>query len=410
MDNVTLRDDTPVNASLGEFLSRPVRIASFTWNESDAVGTTNTFSPWHLFFNDARNKYKLNNFSFIQCDLKIKVLINASPFYFGAMIASYQPLPNIANGYNSITNDSGTRYFIPYSQRPHLWIYPQSNAGGEMTLPFFLNKNWLRIQHYQDFLDMGTLKFINYTALASANGVTGQGVTVQVYAWAENVRLAGPSAGLSLAVQTRDELDYKPSKIASAVAAAAGNLKRVPIISGFATATEVGAKFVAGGARALGFTNHPVVDDVPPYKPTAMAPMSTSEISYPVEKLTLDHKNELSIDPGIVGLSGVDELSIGHLAQRESYLCTSTFSTTNAVDDILFTSTVSPLLHDVESSGAQPKVFMTPLAWLYNMFGNWRGDIIFRFRFVASPFHKGRVRISYDMLLRQMEYLLKLLI
>jgi hypothetical protein len=33
---------------------------------------------------------------------------------------------------------------------------------------------------------------------------------------------------------------------------------------------------------------------------------------------------------------------------------------------------------------------------LAKMFKSWRGDIIFTFRFIASPFHKGRVRISYD--------------
>lgn len=394
-DNVTLRDDTPNNASLGEFLSRPIRLTSFTWAESDAIGTTVSLDPWQQFFNNPSLKYKLNNFSFIQCDLKIKVIINASPFYYGAMLMSYQPMPNLGGGYQSITNDSGTRYFIPYSQRPHLWIYPQANSGGEMTLPFFFNRNWARLQHYQDFYDLGQLKFINYTALDSANGATGQGVTISVFAWAENVKLAGPSAGLAMTVQTRDEMVSRPSAIASAIAAAAGNLKRIPVISSFATATEVGAKFVAGGARALGFTNDPVVKDVDALKPTAMAPLSTSEISYPVEKLTLDHKNELSIDPGLAGLPGIDEMSISYLAQKESYLCTTTFSSTHAVDASLFSSPVTPLMHDVDSA-AQAKVYMTPMAWLYTMFGNWRGDIIFRFRFIATPFHKGRVRIVYD--------------
>jgi hypothetical protein len=36
------------------------------------------------------------------------------------------------------------------------------------------------------------------------------------------------------------------------------------------------------------------------------------------------------------------------------------------------------------------------MALLSTLFRNWRGDVIFRFRFIATPFHKGRVRISYD--------------
>jgi hypothetical protein len=41
--------DVVTSASLAQFLSRPVRISSITWNESDAVGTTTTLSPWNLF-------------------------------------------------------------------------------------------------------------------------------------------------------------------------------------------------------------------------------------------------------------------------------------------------------------------------------------------------------------------------
>lgn len=40
--------------------------------------------------------------------------------------------------------------------------------------------------------------------------------------------------------------------------------------------------------------------------------------------------------------------------------------------------------------------FFTPTSWLSQLFKCWRGDMIFRFRFIASQYHKGRVRISYD--------------
>jgi hypothetical protein len=389
MDAVTLLDHTPVRADLGTFLERPVRIATFTWAETDAVPTIRSFAPWQLFFNDARIKYKLNNYSFIQCDLKVKVMINASPFYYGAMIMSYQPLPILTP---STIQSGSNNVLLPYSQRPHAWIYPQANEGCDMTLPFFYNKNWLRIQHSSDFSAMGLLSFINYTQLASANGVTGQGVTVQVYAWAENVRVAGPSVGLAL--QSQDEYGTGPvSKPASAIAAAAGKLTKIPIIKPFATATQMGMMAISGVASLFGFTNTPVIEDVCPLKPVAFPPMSTSEIGYPVEKLTMDPKNELSIDPGVVNLASTDEMAISYLAQKESFLCSTTWSTTQVADTILFTSQVLPQLFAVDT----PNRFdMVPMCWLANMFNNWRGDIIFRFRVIATPFHKGRLRISYD--------------
>lgn len=389
-DGVSAGDQTEA-MDFVKFLSRPVRIANFTWSEADAVGTSRVYSPWQLFFNDARVKYKLNNFSFIQCKLKIKVLINASPFYYGAMYMGYQPLPNLTP--STIQNDTGTRYLIPYSQRPHLWIYPQGNEAGEMTLPFFYHRNFINAQLAQEFTDMGQLTFLNYTTLQSANGVSSTGVSIAIYAWAEDVKLSGPSVGLAL--QSDEYGNGCVSAPATAIANAASWFEDIPVIGKFATATRIGASAVSTIASMFGFTNVPVIADSQPMRPEAYPKMASTEIGFPVEKLTLDPKNELSIDPCLLGLENTDEMVINHLAQRESYLCTANWSTTNSVDDILFSSRVLPALYD--SDGAPiPKVYLTPLAWVAAPFLNWRGDIIFKFKIMASVFHKGRLRVSYD--------------
>jgi hypothetical protein len=56
-------DYTP-SAELGDFLSRPVNITTFTWLESDPIGTAFSRNPWFLFFNNDKVKYKLNNYAF----------------------------------------------------------------------------------------------------------------------------------------------------------------------------------------------------------------------------------------------------------------------------------------------------------------------------------------------------------
>jgi len=399
--NVTSSDQT-ANTDLGKFLSRPVRIASFTWAESDGIGTTRTFSPWNLFFNDARIKYKLNNFAFMQATLKVKVLINASPFYYGAMIGAYTPNPGLTP--STIQPDLGTRYFIPYSQQPHMWIYPQESKADTMTLPFFYHKNWLNIQSAVDLTNMGTLNFINYTALASANGATGVGVSVQVYAWAEDVKLSGLSVGLAMQSDTieccyglqSDEYGTGiVSKPASAIANGAKYFENIPIIGTFATATRIGASAVSAIASLFGWTNVPVISDTQSLRPTAFPQLASTEIGFPAEKLTLDSKNELTVDPTIMGLPADDEMAITNRVMHESYLTTANWTSANNVDDLLFTSLVTPLLADSDGL-TNAKCYLTPMAWVSQLFKEWRGDIIFRFRFVASPYHKGRVRISFD--------------
>lgn len=393
-------NDQTENIDLIRFLSRPVRISNFTWLESDAVGTVRTINPWNLFFTDARVGYKLNNFGFIQCTLKLKIMINASPFYYGAMGAFYQPLPNFTP--TTIIASASTQSLIPLSQRPCVWLNPQHNEGAMMDLPFFWHKNWLNAQSAGDMTNVGKLDFVNYTTLQSANGATGTGVSVAVYAWAEDVKLSGPSVGLAVQsdewhTQSDEYGQGAVSRVSSAVAKVAGRLKSVPVIGQFATATELGASAVSSVAKLFGFTNVPVISDTVSMRSDPFPKLATTEVGYPIEKLTVDAKNELAIDGAVVGLPSDDEMAIGTIIQKPSYLASTTWSTASAVDTILFTSVVTPVLMDQDTTTAYAlKLYTTPMAWVSNLFNNWRGDVIFTFKVVASPFHKGRLRISFD--------------
>jgi len=389
-DGVSASDMTP-SVDLQEFLKRPVRIRSFTWLEADPVGTLVTANPWYLFFNDARIKYKLNNYSFISCKLKIKVMVNASPFYYGAMLMTYRPLTTFKS--STIIADAATRYFIPLSQRPHLWILPQEESCDEMVLPYLNHKNWLDAQSSTDLLAFGELEFRNFTALQSANGAVGTGVSVQVYAWAEDVKLSGPTVGL--AVQSDEYGNGVVSAPASAISNGAAWFENIPVIGRFATATRIGASAVSKIATLFGFTNVPDVSDCTSVRPSAFPRLATTQVSYPYEKLTLDEKNELTIDPSVLGMEPKDELAIGNLVTRESYLTTFTWDSTNITDDTLFAAAVSPNMYDTDGA-AQAKLFMTPMHWAGMPFDSWRGDIIFRFHFVASKYHKGRMRFTFD--------------
>lgn len=395
------RSDQTASHSLNEFFGRPVRIYTTTWLEADPIGTQKNFDPWNLYFTDPRVRYKLNNYAFIQCRLRLKILVNASPFYYGSMLVSYRPLPRLNQ--ETISNDPGLRHFISYSQRPCAWLSPQRNEGAEMTLPFLNTQNWISAGSSQEMIDMGRVSLINYTDLNSANGVTGTGVTISVYAWAEDVHLSGPS--LSLATQADEVvLDTQAdeygrgsvSQAASAVASTAQTMTRIPFLGRFATATQIGATAVSKIAGMFGFTNVPVIADTIPQRPEAFPKFASSEIGYPVEKLTLDPKNELTLDNTVCGAGADDELMITKLVQRESYLCKTIWTTAQASDHLLFSTSVTPGGMRDDNTETYPKMYFTPLAWVAAMFQNWRGDMIFRFRIVASKYHKGRLRVSFD--------------
>lgn len=387
--------DMTVDTSISEFFSRPVRVDTFTWNESDTEGIKNAIFPWKLWAQNQFVRLKLNNYSWFRGDLKVKIQLTASPFYYGMLKVISQPLQSFTP--STILIDSATKYFIPSSTRPHITIIPGQASSYEMTIPFIWPANWVNAQSGTDFGDLGLLEYVIWSQLRSANGVSAAGISVVTYCWVENIELSGASVGY--AAQSDEYGDGPISKPASAVAAAAGALVDVPIIGPFATATQIGARAVSSIARIFGFTNVPVISDTQPMRNEQFPKLASADIGYPIEKFTTDPKCELSVDPRITGLpSGEDELTVLSLVTRESWLTKATWTTSDLVDKLLFQTRVNPIMYDIESgtAPAASKLYMTPMAFVSNCFDHWRGTIIFRFHIVASKYHKGRLLISFD--------------
>jgi len=378
--------DAKTTADLATFLSRPVLVNSRTWLQSDSVGSTLSTLVWNAYLSNAAIKKKLDNYAFLRGNLKLKFIVNGSPFMYGAMRAVYLPMQNFKFLHLAGTN---AERLVPYSQMPGAWIDPAHSEGAELTLPFIWPKSFINIALDDDARNLGILYYTIFSNLRSANGSTAP-VTVQTYAWMEDVVLAGPTV-----VDSMQADEYGVGVVlapASAVAAAAHAVSNVPGISKFAKATEIGAKATSKIAKLFGFTNVPVIEDTKPIRNSPFPQLASAEIGYTAEKLALDPKNELSIDPGIIGLNDRDELAVANFATRESYLTQVNWSTSTPLNTSLFTSAVQPQL----GISAGTTLQFTPMGLLSSIFKNWRGDLIFRFKFIATPFHKGRVRISYD--------------
>lgn len=379
------------DAAISSFLERPVLISTSTWAENTQFGLN--IEPFHLFFNDSRIKNKVTNYSLLRCNLRIKVLINASPFYYGLAKTIWKPLPDYCpDNFIEVVGADGWK--VPFSQIPGFYIHVEKNEGGEMTLPFFYHKNWLRITSATDTRNMGVLQVRSFTPLLNANSVTGANVTVQVYAWAENVELSGPTIAEALQAGDEYQTDGPISGPTSAIASAAGELAKVPIFKPFALATQMVSSSISNVARHFGFTNIANLQSEVPQHPGAFMGMASTNLMTPFESLTVDDKNELTIDPRVAGIQPKDELMISEFAGRESWIWQTSWSSSQSVDSILFLSRVLPELIRNEFGIVYRQ--STPMAHLNRMFGNWRGDIKFRFRFICSKYHRGRVRITYD--------------
>jgi len=73
---------------INEFFARPVRIYSDTWANA-ALGAT--ISPWYAYLNNTTVLNKIKNYAYLRAKLHIKVVVNSSPFYYGALQLAYYP-------------------------------------------------------------------------------------------------------------------------------------------------------------------------------------------------------------------------------------------------------------------------------------------------------------------------------
>jgi hypothetical protein len=379
------------DAELGNFFSRPIKIYDSSWATSTVMSWS--IDPWELFWSDPKNKARIANFALARCTLKIKIIINGNAFMYGRAMVGYQPFPykDDLSTFSALEE----RDLVQLSQLPHIFLDPCTSQGGEMTLPFFWHANYIDVSG-GEWGDLGALHCRTMNMLKHANGATDI-VTTSVFAWAEDVEL---SVLTSLEPQSGEEIDEANAKgvisgPATALSAWSAHMVKVPYIGPFAMATSIAAGATAQIARLFGYSRPTVTKTPDQFRPIAMSSLAVTNVPDNCQKLSVDHKQELSIDPRIAGLGGVDPLNIREIAKRESYLTQFQWSRGTTPETMLWNSRVSPVLWrqgpDLTSSYHFPACAFAALPFKY-----WTGTMKFRFQIVCSGYHKGRLKFVYD--------------
>lgn len=344
-------------------------------------------------------------------------MVNATQFHYGRAIMSYNPWPN----YNAVTTPIiGTQSsIISYSQRPKIFIDPATSQGGSLLLPFFHVDNWIDIPSEDAFSELGRVQLTSFSPLRHAAAGTDD-VSLSVFVRAIEVELCVPTAinhvfpGVDFRAQSgkkkktrkryntshqnvdnRDEYSGEGaiSGPASAIANVAGALEKVPFLAPFAFATRIGASAVSGIAKIFGFSRPPILDTPIYVKQAFFSSLATCDTPETVAKLTVDSKQELTVDPRTTGLSGEDELSLSYITGKETFLTDFGWAPTSSQGALLFSAQVAPMLEDQHNSGYYLPTALSFATW---PFRNWSGTLIFRFQIVASAFHRGRLQFFYE--------------
>jgi hypothetical protein len=389
------------DASLENFFSRPIKIYEAEWATSTTLGFT--IDPWSLYWDNARVSNRVANYSLLRANMKVKVVINGNGFQYGRALVAYLPF----DVYDQLSTNSALvpSDLVGTSQLPHFFLDPCTSAGGEMKLPMFNYQNYIEIAESQ-WSELGSLYVRSLNDLKHANGANDV-VTISVFAWAEDVAMSvltsvepdtiGPQSGFEPQSGEIEEANKTGmiSGPATTVAKWAAYLTKVPYIGPFATATQMGASTTAAIAKMFGYCRPPVTKNPEPYRPTPISSLALTNTPDTAQKMTVDSLQELSIDPRISGIGGVDPMNIREIAKRESYLTKFSWPIGTTPETLLWNSRVDPVIW-AEDTGPPVSFHFPACAFAALPFQHWTGTMKFRFQIVASTFHKGRIKVVYD--------------
>ena len=389
------KDDVP----LADFFSRPVKVFESQWNTNGVLSAD--FNPWRQFLTNKRVQNRLANFKLLRCDLRMKVVVNGNGFQYGRAIVAYWPMA----GFDQLSTHAALvpADLVQTSQLPHIFVDPTTSTGGDMKIPFFWHENYFDITRSNwggdlGLPDAGRVLFRTLNPLKHANGADDK-VTISFFIWAENVQLAIPTSvdSATLVPQSGQEIDEANTKgmisgPATTVSKFAGIAAGYAPIAPYAMATSKIAGAVASAAKIMGYSRPANTKNPEPFRPTPISQLATTTTPDTALKMTVDDKQELTIDPRVSGVGSHDPLVIRDIAKREAYLTQFNWPVGEGPTSLLWNARVNPCLWQ-EENGA---IVLPPCAIAAMPFRYWNGSMKFRFQVVCSTFHKGRLEIRFD--------------
>jgi hypothetical protein len=390
----TVRAADDASLGLAQFMARPTVIFTTVWTYNQNV--YEYLRPWALFMKQPNVANRISNFARFRGKLHLKILLNGNGFYYGKLAAGYLPLA--AQYPRHLPDGTSNTDLMSISQMQHIYLCASGSTGGEIVCPFISQYNGAKLDEQgavDSYNNLGFLYLNSLNTLQHANDPACPPLRIVIYAWMTDLELFAPTTSPmdGLVPQAgEDEYAKKPvSSIASAVANATGALTKVPMIGPYMRISSTIAGGFASVARTLGYCRPQDVVEPTRMVPTYMGNMATGAMSDTGQKLTFDPKQEVTVDPRVTGFPPVDEMDLTSFAQRESYLTTLTWQTTDDPNTQLGAFAVAPSHFNNVGS----RIHFTPVCYAAMPFLHWRGNIKFRFQIASSNYHKGRLRFVY---------------
>lgn len=395
----------PDDLSMKGFLGRPVQIAALSLSLDSDIDLA--FNVWSLFLGDPVVRSKLRNYAFLRCNLTIRITLSGTPFHYGRLLVAYEPFPSVNMTLSGFGLDRFNRLKY-FSQAPGAkTLDVRENTPFEMAIPYvspqpigrLYNDSTLVLDAATPFDDFDSLGSLYISTLNQIKGVTTtvSNVFLYVYVFAHDVELLGATGSLGDVTTESDERETGPvERVSTALIPISKAMEHIPSIGYFAKASTMALSALRNISAHFGWSYPVLVDKPSRFRPDPWQNGANTIGVDTGKRITLDPKQELSIDPRIVGVDD-DELAIAGICQRESLMGTFEWNPTDVpLTDLLWRVIVSPRSNAVDVVSGNYRTMPTALSFAATPFKYWRGTITYRFEIVASNFHRGKLLFVYE--------------
>jgi len=387
-DNTFNLMHTP-DVSLNDFLARPVRICEYVVPVGSTLSATE--SPSYLFFTQKRIANRISNYAFISGRLHIKIIVTGTAFHYGKIVYAYEPMAI----YRAARANTGTYPILQqYLQLPYASVDVNATEGSILSYELLHPYGAVDLTNLTANVNRTDRVYIAGLGPLRAVGDTTNPITVTAYAWMTDVKLSLPTiTNITDLVEQSGEYaednQHKPStidKVGQVMGSMVNNIK--PYAKATMDALGTGLQI----AQMFGFSRPSIAAEVRHIVNRPVGNLAACNVVDTSVKLALDAKNEVTVDPRVLGLVARDEMSITDIASREFLMSQFVWATTDVSRKVLRRWAVTPCISFPYLTGYLPApCYMVSLPFRY-----WRGTMYYRIEIIASAFHKGMLRVVYD--------------
>jgi len=394
---INLSDTQKTEQSVIDYLTKPIVVASGTFQTTDTLATISSFSMPYSGFQSTQGvvwRQKVAGYFGIRADMRFRLVVNGNPFQAGRYCMGWVPL---AGAYGNTTKSANRNNMmigtlVQRTTIPHIEIDINTQTAGELLVPFCSVYNFWSLNNILGSGDLNPLGFLNiypYSPLISPTGSSS--VSYTVYMSFENIKLFGAaSAQAGFSDKEISNKNNGPiSGIATSIAKGFNEFADIPLISGYARSISWISDRIAKTASMFGYSKPIQGDSLAKMEILNASTHSQVDGDSDARSLALISKPGVTI---INGLSGkqYDEMDFSYIVRKYAYFSTLTWAETTPVGN-LGLYTVQPTIQLVIGGATH----FPPVSFIANQFQLWRGSLKYRFKFVKTKFHTGRLSFSF---------------